>query len=270
MKSYPKIFILLLSLLSQGFAQVNPGARQIALAHSDLSYSRDPFSLFNNPSGLALGNNRSVSIFYSPAPFDVKELATAYAAYAEPTSFGNFSAGFSIYGFELYKETKFALGYGFKLQKNFSVGAALIYQNTSIKNYGNKRTILLNLGGIVAFNNYSGFGFAIENVIRSSVSDESNQLPTVFWGGFHLVYHDDFIFSSAIRKEIGYNPSVRLGVEYIPLEFIFIRIGAQSEPNSFCGGFGVLYQFLQFDYAISNHPDLGLTHQFGLQISISK
>ncbi len=265
-----KTSFLLLVLALQSFAQINPGARQVALAHSDASYSSDVFQIFNNPAGLALAKSREVGMYYSPAPFDTKEMANAFAAYSEPTQYGTFSAGFSIYGFELYKETQFALGYGRKITENFFVGGTALYKNLSIKNYGTKGTLLLNLGGIATLNEQLGFGFAIENITRSTLSSESGQLPTVLWGGLHLKVVKEFTFSAALRKEVGYNPSLRIGADYSMLDFIRLRFGAHNEPNIYSGGFGIIYQFLQVDYAVFKHPDFGLTHQFGLILRFAK
>ena len=102
-------FTIVLFTSLQCFPQINPGARQIALSHSDVALSNDAFSIFNNPAGLA----------HSPSPFGMKELANGFGAYTEPTTFGTLSAGFMIYGFELYKETKMALGYGNKIANYF-------------------------------------------------------------------------------------------------------------------------------------------------------
>lgn len=267
---HPIITIILLAITIQSFGQTNPGARQVALAHSDFSYSNDVFQLFNNPAGLALTKSREIGMYYSPAPYGTKELSNAFAAYSEPTPYGTFSAGFSIYGFELYKETQFAIGYGRKILNNFFIGGTAIYKNLAIKNYGTKGTLLLNLGGIANLNEQIGFGFAIDNITRSTLSEESGQLPTVFWGGLHLKVIKEFTFSAALSKEVGFDTSLRIGAEYSMLDFIRLRFGAHNEPNIYSGGFGVIYQFLQFDYAVTSHPDLDLTHQFGLILRFAK
>jgi hypothetical protein len=270
MKSMTNLMIFLLIGAIECFAQIGPGAKQIALAHSDISYSSDAFSIFNNSALLAINSNREFGIFYSPSPFGEKAMSNAFASYIEPTSFGNFSAGFSIYGFELYKETQFAFGYGKKLNNNFSFGGTLFYKNINIKNYGSKGNVFLNVGGIAKLNEQIGFGFAIENITRSTISKDDDQIPTVFWGGVHFHPVKDFVFSSSLRKELGYNVSLRFGAEYSIVEFLRLRFGVQNEPSLYNGGFGIVYDFLQVDYAISSHNDLGLTHQFGLLIRLPK
>lgn len=54
------------------------------------------------------------------------------------------------------------------------------------------------------------------------------------------------------------------------MDFLILRIGVSSEPDTYSGGFGIVYNFIQADYAVSSHPDLGLTHQFGLIVRFNK
>ncbi|MHB8906397.1 MAG: PorV/PorQ family protein [Melioribacteraceae bacterium] len=261
---------VLLFLFSDCFGQISSGARQIAIARSDMSSSNDVFTLFNNPAGLSLIKVREVGLFYSPAPFGVTELSNAAAVYCEPTSLGSFSAGFSIYGFDLYKETNITLGFGRKISKNFSVGLTSTFHNVSIKNYGSKGVLIFNIGSIARLNELIGFGFLIENITRSTIGNESNQIPTVIWLGTDLHFTNVFSFNAAIQKEIGFNPSLRLGTEYSVMDFLILRIGVSNQPDTYSGGFGIVYNFIQADYAVSSHPDLGLTHQFGLILRFTK
>ena len=270
MKHFFKLFCLLLLFVSKSFSQEQPGAGQIALSHSDVSSVNDVFSLFNNPAGLAQLNSRELGFYYSPAPFGVKELANAFAAYCEPTKYGAFSAGYSNYGFELYKENKFAVGYARKIANNFFIGLSSVYHSISIKNYGSKGAFVFNIGAIAKLTNQIGLGFAFNNVTRSTITNESNDIPTVIWLGTDLKFVKDLVFSAAVKKEIGFNPSIRLGTEYSILDFLKLRIGTSNEPNTYSGGIGIIYGIVQVDYAFFSHPDLGLTHQFGLIIRFTK
>jgi len=260
------LFCLLLKLWGESFAQEQPGAEQIALAHSDVSTVDDVFSLFNNPAGLALIKTREIGFYYSPAPFGVKELANAFAAYCEPTQYGSFIAGYSNYGFELYKQNEFAVGYARKIANNFLIGLSSVYHSISIKNYGSKGVFVFNLGAITKLSDQVGLGLAVNNVTRSTITNESNDIPTVIWLGADLKFVKDFVFSAALKKEIGFNPSIRLGAKYSMQDFLKLMIGTSNEPNTFSGGIGIMYQFIQVDYAFFSHPDLGLTHQFGVII----
>ena len=265
-----KGFLLLLLIAVECFAQVKPGARQIALAHSDVACGDDVFSLFNNPAGLSAVTSREIGAYYSPAPFEMKELSNAFGAYCEPTDFGNVSAGFSIYGFELYKETQVALGFGRQLFRNFSAGITAIYKNISIKNYGSAGKVLLNIGATAKISDKFSFGFAADNITRSTINDESNQIPTQFIIGANAKLAKELLINLALNKEIGYNASVMFGTEYTLIDFLRLRFGISNEPNMYSGGFGILYNFMQVDYAVSKHPDLGFTHQFGVIIRLAR
>ncbi|MFA7229293.1 MAG: hypothetical protein WC061_09680 [Melioribacteraceae bacterium] len=270
MKRVLATLFVLLFLFNLCFAQINPGARQIALAHSNISASDDVFALFNNPAGLALIQYREVGLFYSPAPYGIKELSTAFASYCEPTAAGSFGAGFSIYGFDLYKETNIAVGFGKKIAENLSLGITSVYQNISIRNYGSKGIVLFNFGGSIKLGSKIGIGFTAQNITRESIADGSNQKPTLFWLGTDLRFVKEISFTAAIQKEIGFNPSFRLGVEYAITGFLILRGGVSDEPDTYCGGIGVLAGIIQFDYAITSHNYLGLTHQFGLIIHFTR
>ncbi|MBM4170699.1 MAG: hypothetical protein FJ214_02370 [Ignavibacteria bacterium] len=261
-------FFVLLLINTQSFGQVNPGARQIALSHSDIAFSEEVFSLFNNPAGLAYLINREVGLFYSPAPFGVKELSSGFGAYVEPTSIGSFSGGFMIYGFDLYKETKILFGFGRKITNTFSVGLSAVYRNISIINYGSKGNLSFNLGSSLILLEMVSIGASIENATNSTVGNEENQLPVVFNSGIGIKILNDFKTFMAIRKELNYDLSIMLGAEYNIFDFLQLRIGTATEPNTFSGGFGLKFNFLTAEYAVLSHPDLDLTHQFGLVIQL--
>jgi hypothetical protein len=77
-------------------------------------------------------------------------------------------------------------------------------------------------------------------------------------------------FSAALKKEIGFNPSLRIGVEYSIIDFLVLRLGVSNEPETYSGGIGVITDFIRADYSLTSHTYLGLTHQFGLIIHFSK
>ena len=266
MKKQLIILLFVLTLPPQSFSQVNPGARQIALAHSDISFAEDVFTIFINPAGLSNISSREIGLFYSPTLFGLTDVMTGSGSYIEPTRFGTFSSGFIIYGFELYKETKIALGFSYKIADKFSLGLTSIYRNISIRNYGSKGFFSVNLGGIAELTKKIKLGFVLENITRTSVGNESNQIPVVFSSGIGYKAIEEITLFLTIIKELNYNPSFRIGAEYSLLKYLQIRFGTSNAPNLFSGGIGVLYEFIEADYAVTSHPDLGLSHQFGIVI----
>lgn len=248
-------------------AQTFPGARQISLAHSDVALSNDVFSIFNNPAGLAQIRNREFGIFYSPSPFGIKELANGYLAYLEPTKIVNLSFGAMSYGFNLYKENQFTIGFSKQVTDNVYLGFASKYHTVSILNYGNASTFNFSFGGLFRLNEEFSIGFSLNNPLRLSNSHIS--LPTIYALGISYLPIENGSINLALLKEIEFPFSVRFGVEYPLIKFLFLRVGISNEPVFYNLGMGIFYSFLKIDYTLSSHQVLGLTHQLGIIINFN-
>lgn len=251
------------------FSQVNPGARQIALANSDVALSNDVFSIFNNPAGLAQIKWTEIGIYYSPSPFGIKELANGFGAVNQNFSFGNIAAGFSFYGFELYKENKINISYANKFHQ-FYFGISVIYNTIEIENYGSDNSFSLNIGGLTYINNSLRLGFAIHNVNRATFGDEDGQIPTVFSVGASYDVLSNLTFNSSLTKELEYDFSFRSGIEYNIIKYLSLRIGFKNYPSTYSAGIGINFLFFNLDYSVFTHEYLGLTHQAGLIIHLGE
>ena len=268
-KHFIKIFVPIL-IITQSFAQFNPGARQISLSNSDVALSNDVFSLFNNPAGLSQINWREIGIYYSPAPFGLSELANGYVTYVEPFNFGSIAVGGMTYGFDLYRETKLIVGYSYNYDNKFFAGVAINYHTFSIKNYGNTGKPYLNFGGLAYVTNQFRWGFSISNINRASVGKEDDQIPMIFSTGFSFDVINTLTLNIAVEKDIRYKPSLQTGIEYNIIKYLSLRIGFQNKPARYSAGVGINYSVVSLDYSFFTHQDLGLTHQAGITISFGK
>lgn len=261
---------LAVSITSNFFAQFNPGAKQISIANSDVALSNDVFSFFNNPAGLAQMNWREIGIYYSPSPFGFSELANGFFCYHEPTVIGSFSVGGMTYGFELYRESRIMLGYSFNYDNNFFAGAVVNYHIVSIKNYGSSGVFYINLGGLIYITNFFRWGFFVHNVNHASFVNEDDQIPLLMNSGLSYDIAGSLSFNFSVEKDIRYNPSLRAGINYDVFDNVSLRSGFSNNPSCYSGGLGINYSYFSLDYAVFNHPDLGLTHQAGIIISFAE
>jgi hypothetical protein len=263
------LFILFI-LSIPNIAQINPGARQISLANSDVALANDVFTLFNNPAGLAQLNWKEVGIYYSPAPFGLTELANGYVAYQQPFSFGSLGIGGMTYGYDLYRESKIILGYSFNYDNIFFIGAAANYHSYSIQNYGSTGVFYFNLGALVYILDNLRWGFSTSNVNRATIGDQDDQIPVVLSTGFSFDILNNFSLNFALDKDIRYDPSISFGIDYDLIEYLSLRLGGSNNPSRFTGGVGINYSIVNLDYAFFTHPDLGFTHQVGIILSFGK
>lgn len=269
MKNKGKYFLFFILFANSFFAQFNPGAKQIALCNSDVALSNDVFSIFSNPSGLSHLNQIQAGIFYSPAPFGLKELSNGFMAFNLPLSFGNVGFGVMTYGFELYRENKFLFGYGNKFFDNFYQGIAIEIHSVSIKNYGSDISISLNAGGLIYLNEKIRWGFALVNLNRATFGKEKNQIPITMNTGFSYDLLKNVTMNLSLEKEINFTPSLQYGINYDIIKYISIRCGFSTSPQRFAAGIGINYLNFNFDYSLFNNQDLGLTHQFGFLATFS-
>ena len=265
-----KIVLILLVFCVNIFGQIHPGAKQIALSHSDIALASDAYALFNNPAGLAQQDWREISIYYSPSPFGINKLANGSAVYHEPTKFGSFAIAYTNYGFELYKENVFFVSYSNMLFKDFFWGVTLSYKNVSIKNYGNDGTFIFLVGGLTYLTKQLRMGFAIDNITHTSIGNDDNQIPMIFNFGMSYNLIHNLSINAALQKEIDMNSSIRIGIDYQIIKYLNLRFGAMNEPSSFSAGVGINYSIFEIDYALFSHQDLGFTHQIGVTLMFGK
>ncbi len=270
MKNLSTTLFLVLLLVISSLAQYNPGAKQIALANSDVALSNDVFSVFSNPAGLSQMNWRELGIYYSPSPFGLSELANGFIAYNEPLSFGSFGIGGMTYGFELYRESKLKLAYSHNYENKFFAGASINYHSYSIQGYGVQGVFYIDLGGLNFITKDFRIGFYVHNINRASLSETGDQIPSIIAIGASHDFLDKLSVNLAIEKDIRFNPSVQFGIDYEIIEHLSIRSGFSNQPSRYTAGLGINYSIFSMDYAFFNHTDLGFTHQAGLIISFGK
>jgi hypothetical protein len=261
-----KIILVFFIFSIVSFSQIKPGAKQIALSHSSVAAGTDAYDIYNNPALLAKTKRREAGIYYSPSPFGINKLANGAAVFYEPTDYGGFAFAYSFYGFELYKKNSILLSYSNKIFETISLGATIVYQNLSIKNYGNDYAFTLIAGGVMQISENFNAGFSIDNLTHSTFGAYDNQLPIIFDFGLSYTILKILRFNAAIEKELEKNTSLHIGIDYKIIKYLNLRIGVMNEPASFSAGIGINYSIIQLDYALFNHQDLGFTHQLGLNI----
>ncbi|MBU2507797.1 MAG: hypothetical protein KJ799_13900 [Bacteroidetes bacterium] len=264
------VFFIVLSLQVNSSAQINPGAKEISLSHSTVALCDNVFSLYYNPAGLDQLMRKEVGIYYSPAPFELKQLSNTFIAYSHPFNFGTLAFGISQYGFKLYKENTFTVGYSARVIESIYTGLAITYNYLNIQNYGHTASITADLGLLIKMTEELKFGFAVSNITRSSYGKSKNQIPTSIQLGCAYSLPFSFTITGAFEKEITEEESIRFGIENNLVEYLSLRAGFATGTNSFSAGVGFNIVFVKFDYAVFNHLDLGYTHQASVIINIDE
>lgn len=264
------IIVGIISILAgESNAQLTPGARQIALSNSDVALCSDAFAIYTNPGGTAQINSRQFGIYYSPAPFGLKELANGFMVYNEPFKWGSAGVGAMTYGFDLYKETKFTAAISYKFKNYIYIGGTLNYHLISIKNYGSDNAIYFNFGSLLFITNEIRWAFTLTNLNNSTFSKQGGQIPMTANTGFAYSPFEDLSLCAGLEKDPVYPVSFSAGVELKLNKNIFLRSGFANNPTKYSAGVGICFQGVELDYALFTHNYLGLTHQAGIIINLS-
>jgi len=261
------ILILAVKVSIAQFENTDIGARAVALCGAFTSMSDNSLAIFYNPSGLGQNKFRELSVFYSPAPYGLKELSTAALTYCEPFRFGTFGAGIKTYGYELYREFNFILSYGNVYKKRIFYGLNLNYYNLNIKDYNSASSFGLDIGAMIYITDFMRWGVFAKNVSGSTIGLSKEKIAQVYRTGFSVQPRGDLFFILEAEKDVMNPVSVRGAMEYSILDFLDLRAGVSTNPSTFSGGIGFCYEIFQLDYALYNSFDLGLTHQGSLTIN---
>ncbi len=263
------IFLVLMyqQYMIAGFEKQQQSSRAIGMGNALTAQSIGAWSLFYNPANIAGNTMREGVVFYSPAPFDVKEFAIGAAGFVQPTSFGLFGLSIQTSGFELYREIGVGITYA-NAYRNFQYGFTVNYFSLSIDRYGSTSTISIDAGSNLSITDNLRIGAVIYNINRPTIGEVKDHLPLIFSIGTAYSPSETIVLCADVQKDIHYSLNARFGFEYTPIEFLQLRIGNTTEPSRFSAGIGVKYDFIRFDYALQTHTELSATHSVSLAVHI--
>jgi hypothetical protein len=266
--------ILLLVLLfclgdaQAGFERRDQGARPIGMGGAFVAIADNAWAIIFNPAGLVQLHGDEIGAFYSPQPFGMTELSLASFAFVHATSRGNFGLSVNRFGFDLYREVSGVLSYANSYRDVFSFGINLTYNSLAIKNYGSASAIGVDIGILATVTRGLRWGFFAANVNAPSIGQVKEKLPQVYTSGLSFRPADGLLLGLDVIKDIRYPTLLRGGLEYELVEPVSFRLGVGSNPTKFSSGLGIHYSFVHFDYAMTTHPDLGLSHQFSVALDL--
>ena len=264
------LILLIVQPASAVFERTNQGSRAAAMGGALVALTGNEWSVFSNPAALRTIGGRTVSVFYAPQPFGLKELAHGAVSYIEPTSLGVFAASATRFGFELYRETRLSLSYSNEIGGVVKGGINLNHYSLSIQNYGSASTIGVDVGVLVDVSDEISWGFAAFNLNAPTIGSAKEKLPQVFSTGITFTPVREATLAASVVKDIHFPAELHIGVEYSLMEMIALRAGTTSDPNTLNAGLGIHYSFVKLDYALSSHNELGITHQFSLSLNLGE
>jgi hypothetical protein len=112
------------------------------------------------------------------------------------------------------------------------------------------------------------WGFFAANINAPSIGQAKEKLPQVYSSGLSYSPIDGLLLGVDAVKDVRYPTLIRGGIEYKVVDAASLRAGVGSNPTKFSSGLGIHYSLVRFDYAMTTHPDLGLSHQFSVTVDL--
>lgn len=235
------LLALLLSASLYVYAQQglppHAGARGRALGGSGLTF-QDAYAAWSNPAGLGELDQTAV-ILAGEQRFSLGELQDVGLAAALPLAGGGLGITVNSFGFDAYRDNRFALSYGRQLLENFRIGAELIGLNTSVENYDSRFNATFSLGFQLDIDRKLSMGTRLMSPLRIDVA-EGEQLPQLIGIGFGYRPTDQLLLLAEMEQEIDFIARFRFGLEYVFTDAFMFRAGVTTEATEI--SFGAEYQ----------------------------
>ncbi len=260
-----RIILLLFIFLKAPFIcfsageNIKTGSRSAGMANASVCL-HDMWSIYNNQAGLASIKKFSAGISFENR-FMLKELSNKTAAIIFPFKSNVFGLSVSQFGFSLYNENKIGLSYSKNLNEKLSAGVQLNYLTTHIgDNFGNTSNILGEIGFQYILSPQLTIGAHLYNPYQpNSKNIIHKKAPTIIRFGISYLPSDKIIIAIETEKTVHYNPIFKVGIEYHPVQKIYIRSGVSTNPIFNAAGFGLEFTHFKLDFAASYHQTLGFT-----------
>lgn len=263
--------------------EYSPRARAMGGAYAAIS--DDASALFYNPAGLIHVNSYDLQgVFFEP--WNLGFVRANAISFALPLREGWGSAGIGYTDFRaendgtvLSIERTVTVAHGFTLMEDigstFAFGYALNLYNidyptpsVSGLELGSQSTFGLDVGFLVKLRGRTQAGAFIKNVNNPSIGEPvETDLKQRLSGGFAYSPYDGVITTVELEKELGEDTQFHGGVEARISDPLYLRFGAQSKPNLFDAGVGLVWQQVRVDLTYTHHPIFDSTFRYGLRLS---
>ena len=111
-------------------------------------------------------------------------------------------------------------------------------------------------------------GFHLFNPSQTKLHDYQNEIiPVIMNLGISYKFSDKVSANLELEKDVEMPFSAKVGIEYYPIEHLYIRAGIMSMPTMPTIGFGVVKGRFNLDFSSAFHPTLGITPSLGMTYS---
>lgn len=250
------LFLLLLF----GLYRVQPGFAQYFSGPWGLgAYSQghaDIFSFTSNQAALAEVKHGGIGA-EGERRYLLEELASYRLVLALPSAVGNFGLQGVSRGFSDYRESRFGLAYARQLGKKASLGIQFNYNSLQIAGYGSAKAVSAEAGFLLHLSSKLHTGIHLDNPGGKYSGNKALKLPSVYTMGWGYDFSAQLFLSAEIVKEENQPVDARIGMQYVIVPALLVRVIVQTANASGWFSAGITRSRYRFDVYTGYHPQLG-------------
>jgi hypothetical protein len=240
----------------------------------------DATAVCYNPACLAgLADANVTASYLKPNSQDFESLT--FLALGTPLRFSQGVAiGYRKFGVEyggqsLLDESTLSFAHGLTLMQDIHSSLALGYcinvyrlefGRTENVDLGSETTFGVDLGFLGTLRERTRIGFLLKNVNEPSIGKHVEEpLPQWISAGVSYSPYYGVITELDLRGLRGEDVEVHMGMQFAVTQFLNMRFGFQTGPNSLTGGFTAKLKPVEIDYSYSSHSVLPGTHHVSVR-----
>ncbi|WKV10851.1 hypothetical protein [Marivirga harenae] len=269
MKIFNLIPILLIISLKTHAQSIYAPVSSRGIGMGDASVTVDGYwASFQNTAGITSTNSFEVGATYANR-FSMPGMDFMAVGITSKLPFGHASLNVFRFGDDIYNEHKVSLGYATEIGI-IRIGGRTNYLQYVVQDLGTRSSYSVDFGGIAMLTPQLAIGAQALNITQSSLNAKTEErVPTLLKLGISYRPRDYFMINAEAEKDILKTTLLKLGAEYNFLDKFYLRTGLNS--NSFQSFYGLGFQYLSFqwDYALSNHAEMGFSHSVSMHYKLN-
>ncbi len=245
------------------------GGRSAGMANASITF-KDIWSLWQNQAGISEIKNITLGTYYEDK-FLLPELSLkAFGIVIPIKDKGVVGFSYTGFGFNLYNEKKIGLAYAKSYAGHFSFGVQLDYLHTYIDEInGNHNAIAIEAGFNVRILPDLILAAHLYNPSGEKFADYDNErIPTIMKIGLGYAISDKVLGSIEAEKNVSQQINIKAGLEYKPVNKVYLRCGISTFPVSDSFGIGLELKDFKVDIAEVICQQLGSSPAISLSYKI--